>query len=314
MTSFNKEDVWSLSSPSLWSKKWAGLVENTFVSICSKTILWIFKSVFFSFGTLVPAPKTCLSKTDLVTLTTLNTAGDWNTNPPLCLKAVNLVHKGPTDSCEAWASVGSSNSSPLHVSQETFARSDQTMYPAMYYSMLSFSGCGLLMSLNRSMCSAKKAFWSEVSMTGSVIWFLLKKLTSPPTYVCESSKGVQFPVFDGSMLFIPRFFAVYIWTAEYLGCCSTYTCVWFYWTEAQFNLETFCMSGNIWIGLIPMSVSETQLLWWTACWIQVHELQIYFFHYKCCRFTTLFGRGGLCTSPMAMDKQLNRIAWNEIGW
>ena len=131
MTSFSKEDVWSLSSPSLWSKKWAGLVENTFVPICSKTILWIFKSVFFSFGTLLPAPATCLWKTDLVTLTTLNTTVDGNTNPPLCLKAVNLAHKGPTDSCEAWASVGSSSSSPLHVSQETLARGDQTMYPAM---------------------------------------------------------------------------------------------------------------------------------------------------------------------------------------
>ena len=116
MTSFSKEDVWSLSSPSLWSKKWAGLVENTFVPICSKTILWIFKSVFFSFGTLVPAPTTCLQKTDSVTLTTLNTAVDGNTNPPLCLKAVNLAHKGPTNCFEAWASVGSSSSSPLHVS------------------------------------------------------------------------------------------------------------------------------------------------------------------------------------------------------
>ena len=64
-------------------------------------------------------------------LTTLITAVDGNTNPPLCLKAVNLAHKGPMDSCEAWASVRLSSSSPLHVSQETFARSDQTMYPAM---------------------------------------------------------------------------------------------------------------------------------------------------------------------------------------
>ena len=132
MTSFSKEDVWSLSSPSLWSKKGAELVENTFVPICLKTILWIFKSVFFSFSTLVPAPTTCLWKTYSVILTTLNTAADRNTNPPLCLKAVNLAHKGPTDSCEAWPSVGSSSSSPLNVSQETFARSDWTMYPAMY--------------------------------------------------------------------------------------------------------------------------------------------------------------------------------------
>ena len=62
MTSFSKDDVWSLSSPSLWSKKWAGLMKNTFMPLCSKTIPWIFKSVFFSFGTLVPGPTTCLQK------------------------------------------------------------------------------------------------------------------------------------------------------------------------------------------------------------------------------------------------------------
>ena len=28
----------------------------------------------------------------------------------------------------------------------------------------------------------------------------------------------------------------------------------------------------------------------------------------CCRFTTPFGRGGSCTGPMAVDKQLNRLA------
>ena len=60
------------------------------------------------------------------------------------------------------------------------------------------------------MCLAKVAFWSKVSMTGSAICLLLEKLTSPPTHVSESSKGVQLPVFDGSMLFVPRFFAVHI--------------------------------------------------------------------------------------------------------
>ena len=78
--------------------------------------------------------------------------------------------------------------------------------------------------------------------------------------------------------FIPRFFTVHIWTAEHLGCCSTHTCTWSYWTEAQLNLETVCMSGNIWMGLIPLSVSDMQWLWWTACWIQVHKLQFYLFH------------------------------------
>ena len=58
-------------------------------------------SVLFIFITLVPAPTTSLWKIDSVTLTTLNTAGDGNTNPPLCLKAVNLACRGATDSCEA---------------------------------------------------------------------------------------------------------------------------------------------------------------------------------------------------------------------
>ena len=78
--------------------------------------------------------------------------------------------------------------------------------------------------------------------------------------------------------FIQRFFTVHIGTAEHLDCCSTHTCAWSYWTESQLNLEPVCMSGNIWMGLIPLSVSDTQWLWWTACWIQVHELQIYVFH------------------------------------
>ena len=128
-------------------------------------------------------------------LTTLNTAVDGNTNPPLCLKAVNLAHKGPTDSFEAWASVGSSSSSPLHVSQETFARSDRTSTQQCSIVIFSFSGCGLLMSLSPSMSSAKMAFWSDVSMTGSAIWLLLEKLTSPPTCVSESSNGGAIPCF-----------------------------------------------------------------------------------------------------------------------
>ena len=76
-------------------------------------------------------PQHVCRKLIQLTWQTLNTAVDGNTNPPLCLKAVNLAHKGSADICEAWASVGSSSSSPLHVSQETFARSDRTMYPAM---------------------------------------------------------------------------------------------------------------------------------------------------------------------------------------
>ena len=79
--------------------------------------------------------------------------------------------------------------------------------------MFSFSGCGLLMSLSRSMCSAKMEFWSEVSMTGSAICLLLEKLTSTPTCVSESSKGCNTLFFDGSMLFHPK-----ILCSVYLNC------------------------------------------------------------------------------------------------
>ena len=130
MISFSKEDVWSLSS-SLWSKKWVGLMENTFVPICSKTILWIVKSVFFSFGTLLPAPTTYLEKSDSVALTTLNTSVDGNTYPLFAWRLWIWHTRGPQTVCEVWSSVGSSSCSPLHVSQEIFARCDQTMYPAM---------------------------------------------------------------------------------------------------------------------------------------------------------------------------------------
>ena len=131
-------------------------------------------------------------------------------------------------------------------------------------------GVELLMSLSRSLCSANMAFWSEVSMTGSAICLLLEKLTSPPTCVSESLKGVQFPVFDGSMLwhpncrafgllFHPHLCLILLKRSPIDSCNSLYV-------RKHLN------------GLIPLSVSDTQWLWWTACWIQVHKLQFYVFH------------------------------------
>ena len=32
----------------------------------------------------------------------------------------------------------------------------------------------------------------------------------------------------------------------------------------------------------------------------------------CCGFTTPFGRGGSCTAPTAVDKQLNRLVWCKM--